>query len=178
MELVPLGWALTGIGGGLPVSADASNTQYYCTVIGSGGSTGIGDLSNQTATIDLKNGDTVKCVFENTGQGATRTQGFWATHLALAKIAWEGGSGLIYIPGVANVAGIGDTLICGRDVDAGHNGGLTTHGRLLEDIAKKSTGAKRSSLDQARMQLCSNCSQQNSTSAFGSVLSGGSAKFA
>ena len=35
----------------------------------------------------VKLGDTVTCVFENTGQGVTRTQGFWATHPQLAQIA-------------------------------------------------------------------------------------------
>ena len=37
---------LTGIGG----STDP-NTPYNCTVTGSGGSTGVGDLNTQTATI-------------------------------------------------------------------------------------------------------------------------------
>ena len=41
-----LGWVLTGIGG----STDP-NTPYNCTVTGSGGSTGVGDLNTQTATI-------------------------------------------------------------------------------------------------------------------------------
>jgi hypothetical protein len=181
-ELVPLGWTLTGIGGGLPVSSDPSNTQYYCTVSGTGGSTGIGDLSTQTAAITLKNGDIVTCVFENTGLGATRTQGFWATHLALAKIAWEGGSGYGHnFPGVANVAGIGDTFICGRDVDAlGMTAGSNQlMGGFWSDVSKTSTGAKRSSLDQARMQLLQQLlAAELNASAFGSVPSGGSGMFA
>ena len=86
-ESTQLGWILTGIGG----STDTT-TPYNCVVTGSGGSTGLGDLDTRTATINLKNGDTVTCTFENTGQGVTRTQGFWATHQRLAKIAWEGGS--------------------------------------------------------------------------------------
>ena len=94
-ELVPLGWVLTGIGG------DPSGI-YNCTVTGSGGSTGVGDLNTQTATISLKLGDTVTCVFENTGQGVTRTQGFWATHPQLAQIAWFGGTAFGHtFPGVA-----------------------------------------------------------------------------
>ena len=56
-ELVPLGWVLTGIGGGLPVDQnDPNNTKYYCTVAGTGGSVGIGDLSTQNADVTLKNG--------------------------------------------------------------------------------------------------------------------------
>jgi len=170
-ELVPLGWVLTGIGG-----SSNSNTPYNCTVTGNGGSTGVGDLNTQTATIDLKNGDTVTCVFENTGQGVTRTQGFWATHSQLANIAWFGGTAFGHtFPGVAATAGIGDNLICGRPID--------TLGKLMgafwSDISKTSTGAKRSALDQARMQILQQLiAAELNASAFGSVPSGGTAKFA
>jgi hypothetical protein len=75
-------------------------------VSGSGGSTGVGDLNTQTATINLRLGDTVTCVFENTGQGVTRTQGFWATHTPLANIAWLGGTAFGHtFPGVAATIG-------------------------------------------------------------------------
>jgi hypothetical protein len=166
-ELVPLGWVLTGIGG----SSDP-NTPYNCTVTGSGGSTGVGDLNTQTATISLKNGDTVTCVFENTGNGATRTQGFWATHTPLANIAWFGGTAFGHtFPGVAGVAGIGDKLICGRPVD--DLGKLM--GGFWSDIAKKSTGAKRTALDQSRMQLLQQLlAAELNASAFGTVPSSGS----
>ncbi len=170
-ELVPLGWVLTGIGG----SSDP-NTPYNCTITGSGGSTGVGDLTTQTATISLKNGDTVTCVFENTGQGVTRTQGFWATHTPLANIAWFGGTAFGHtFPGVAATAGIGDNLICGRPID--------TLGKLMgafwSDISKTSTGTKRSALDQARMQLLQQLiAAELNASAFGSVPIGGSGRFA
>ena len=166
-ELVPLGWVLTGIGG----STDP-NTPYNCTVTGSGGSTGVGDLNTQTATISLKNGDTVTCVFENTGQGVTRTQGFWATHTPLANIAWFGGTAFGHtFPGVAGVSGIGDRLICGRPID--DLGKLM--GGFWSDISKKSTGAKRTSLDQARMQLLQQLiAAELNASAFGTVPSSGS----
>jgi hypothetical protein len=171
MELVPLGWVLTGIGG----SSDP-NTPYDCTVTGSGGSTGVGDLNTQTATINLKNGDIVTCVFENTGQGVTRTQGFWATHTPLANIAWFGGTAFGHaFPGVAGVTGIGDTMLCGRNID--------TLGKLMggfwSNIAKTSTGAPRASLDKARMQLLQQLlAAELNASAFGSVPSGGSGMFA
>jgi hypothetical protein len=59
------------------------------------------------------------CVFENTGQGVTRTQGFWATHTPLANIAWFGGTAFGHtFPGVAAVSGIGDTMLCGRNLGA------------------------------------------------------------
>jgi hypothetical protein len=161
------GWILTGIGG----STDP-NTPYNCTVTGSGGSTGVGDLNTQTATINLKNGDTVTCVFENTGQGVTRTQGFWATHTPLATIAWFGGTAFGHtFPGVAATAGIGDTTICGRNInDLGK-----LMGGFWSSIPKTSTGAKRGSLDQARMQLLQQLlAAELNASAFGSVPSAGS----
>jgi hypothetical protein len=160
-ELVPLGWVLTGIGGSTNV-----NTPYNCTVTGSGGSTGVGDLTTQTATISLKNGDTVTCVFENTGQGVTRTQGFWATHPQLAEIAWFGGTAFGHtFPGVA------DNVLCGRAIDT--LGKVT--GAFWSDISKKSTGVKRSALDQARMQLLQQLiAAELNGSAFGSAPSNGS----
>ena len=179
-ELVPLGWILTGIGG----STDP-NTPYNCTVAGSGGSTGVGDLSTQTATISLKNGDTVTCVFENTGQGVTRTQGFWATHPQLAAIAWNGGTAFGHtFPGVTATTGIGDKLLCGRalTIDVALNAPANNSslmGAFWSDISKKTTGAKRSALDQARMQLLQQLiAAELNASAFGSVPSGGTGMFA
>ena len=171
-EGTQLGWILTGIG---QDPADP-NAPYSCAVTGSGGSTGVGDLNTQTATITLKIGDTVTCTFENTGQGVTRTQGFWATHTPLANIAWFGGTAFGHtFPGVAGTAGIGDRTICGRPID--------TLGKLMggfwSDVSKTSTGAKRSALDQARMQLLQQLlSAELNASAFGSVPSGGSGVFA
>ena len=176
---MPLGWVLTGIGG----STDP-NTPYNCTVTGSGGSTGVGDLNTQTATISLKLGDTVTCVFENTGQGVTRTQGFWATHPQLAQIAWFGGTGFGHdFPGVANTAGIGDRLLCGRAIEgpgANPPGDISKlMGGFWSDVSKKSTGAKRTALDQSRMQLLQQLlAAELNASAFGSVPSGGSGQFA
>jgi hypothetical protein len=167
-ETMQLGWVLTGIGG----STDPL-TPYSCTVTGSGGSSGLGDLNTQTASISLKNGDTVTCMFENTGQGVTRTQGFWATHSPLANAAWFGGTSFGHtFPGVA---GIDDTLICLRPID--------TVGKLMgafwADVSKTSTGAKRSALDQARMQLLQQLiAAELNASAFGSVPAGGSGMFA
>jgi hypothetical protein len=171
MELVPSGWVLTGIGGSTDI-----NTPYNCTVSGTGGSTGIGDLNSQTVTISLKLGDTVTCVFENTGQNTTRTQGFWATHPQLAVLAWFGGTGYGHtFPGVASVTGIGDTLLCGRPIDTL----AKLMGGFWSGVSKTSTGDKRSQLDQARMQLLQQLlAAELNASAFGSLPSGGSGQFA
>ena len=165
-ESTQLGWILTGIGGSIDPS-----TPYSCVVTGSGGSTGLGDLNTQTATISLKNGDTVTCTFENTGQGVTRTQGFWATHPQLAEIAWFGGTAFGHtFPGVANTAGIGDTMLCGRSLGINE-----VMGGFWSDVSKTSTGKKRNALDQARMQLLQQMlAAELNASAFGSVPSSGS----
>ena len=166
-ELVTSGWVLTGIGG-----STNPNTPTACTVTGGSGSSGSGSLATQTATITLKIGDTVTCVFENTGQGTTRTQGFWSTHSPLANIAWFGGTAFGHtFPGVAAVPSIGDQLICGRDLDT--LGKVTAS--FWSNIAKKSTGAKRSPLDQARMTLLQQLiAAELNASAFGSSPSSGS----
>jgi hypothetical protein len=168
-ELTQLGWILTGIGGD-------PNAAFNCTVSGGGGSTGVGDLNTQTATITLQLGDTVTCVFENTSQGVTRTQGFWATHTPLANIAWFGGTAFGHtFPGVAGVAGIGDTLLCGRQIVTLAD----LMGGFWSGISKTSKGVKRSSLDQLRMQLLQQLlAAELNASAFGSVPSGGSGQFA
>jgi hypothetical protein len=168
-ELVPLGWVLTGIGG----STDP-NTPFACTVTGSNGSTGVGDLNTQTVAISLKSGDTVRCVFENTGQGVTRTQGFWATHPQLAQIAWFGGTAFGHtFPGVIGVSGIANRTLCTpvtKDIDT--LGKLT--GGFWSDVSKTTTGAKRSATDQARMQLLQQLlAAELNASAFGSVPSSG-----
>lgn len=146
-EGMQLSWLLTGIGGGTPAG---DGDTFSCVTTGSGGSTGTGKLSTAKVDISIFNGDTVTCTFENTGSGATRTQGFWATHSQLANIAWFGGSAFTHtFPGVGGVSGIGDTTLCGRPID--------TLGKLMggfwSDISKTTTNKKRSPLDQARMQL-------------------------
>src|SRR4029079_19324625 len=123
--------------------------------------------------------DTVTCVFENTANGVTRTQGFWATHPQLAEIAWFGGSGYGHtFPGAGATAGIMDRTLCTpvkKNID--------TTGKLMggfwSSISKKSGGGARSALDQARMQLLQQLlSAELNASAFGSVPSGGTGQFA
>jgi hypothetical protein len=173
-ELVPLGWVLTGIG----QDPSDPNHPYDCSVTGSGGSTGVGDLTTQTATISLKNGDTVTCVFENTGVGATRTQGFWATHPQLAQIAWFGGTGFGHTFGGVG-SSIGNTSIdgaapCPRLIDTL----AKLMGGFWSDVSKTSTGGKRSALDQARMQLVQQLlAAELNVSAFGSVPASGLSVF-
>ena len=167
---IPDGWTLTGIGD------PANGNNCVLTVTGSGTSTGTGDLSTQTATIHLGIGDTIRCTFENTGSLVTRTQGFWATHTLLAEAAWFGGeAGGHKFSGVASVAGIGDTSLCGREIDSL----AKLMGGFWADIPKKCGGGKRTQLDQARMRLLQQLlAAELNAAAFGSVPSGGIGKFA
>jgi hypothetical protein len=172
-ESTQLSWILTGIGG----STDP-NTPYACIVTGSGGSSGTGNLATQTASISLKNGDTVTCVFENTGNGATRTQGFWATHPQLAAIAWNGGSAFGHtFPGVAAI--LGDTTLCGRTLTINVSVGAPANnsslmGGFWSSVSTKIPSGKRTALDQARMQLLQQLlAAELNASAFGSLPSGG-----
>jgi hypothetical protein len=175
-ETTQLGWMLTGIGG----SSDPS-TPYACVTTGAGGSTGSGSLDTQTATVTLKIGDTVTCSFENTGNGATRTQGFWATHPQLAQIAWDGGSRFGHtFPGVGATPGIMDRLICAKTVTAVMSPASNqVMGGFWSGISSMTTNKKRSSLGQNRMQLLQQLlAAELNASAFGSVPAGGTAAFA
>jgi hypothetical protein len=162
-EQMQLGWTLTGIGG----SADPLHP-YDCVITGSGGSTGSGiydnlltPLDTRTVSIAIKNGDTVTCTFENTGNGATRTQGFWATHPQLAAIAWNGGTEFGHtFPGVGATPGIGDRMLCGDTltINASKNplapaNNSELMGGFWSSISTLTTGVKRGSLSQSKMQL-------------------------
>ena len=173
-EGTQLSWLLTGIGG----SSDP-NTPYNCTTAGANGSSGTGILNTRTASISLKNGDTVTCVFENTGNGATRTQGFWATHPQLAELAWNGGTAFGHtFPGVATV--LGDKALCGNVLTINAQPGAAAAnselmGGFWADISKLTTGKKRTALGQAKMQLLQQLlAAELNASAFGSSPSSGS----
>ncbi len=109
------------------------------------------DQSTGIATISvLAAGDTVTITYDNTAALTTRTQGFWATHMLLSDAVWFGGTvgGHTY-PGLsASDQTIGSHLISDQ-------GKLM--GAFWSNIAQTSTGkgkdAKRTQLDQARMQL-------------------------
>jgi hypothetical protein len=183
-ESTQLGWTLTGVGG-----STVPGEAYKC-VSTSTGSSGVAELGGDglptgKVTIVIKNGDTVTCTYENTGNGATRTQGFWATHSQLANLAWFGGSGYGHtFPGVVNTPGIGDTLICGKNIatvlpEVDPAGLAKLMGGFWSDISKTSSGVKRTAIEQSRMQLLQQLlAAELNASAFGSVPSGGSGMFA
>src|SRR5215469_17211955 len=138
----PAGWTLT---------------DFTCTGY-TGGGTGAGPLnSNGVPTswnFNANFGDNVVCTFVNNNAQATRTQGFWATHTALANEVW-GGNGTTPPPGVTPVIGSPDDSLCGVQITA-----LTTPpgenvlmGGFWANVANTSTKTKRSAIDHARMVL-------------------------
>jgi hypothetical protein len=154
--------AVTGIGGNYSVTESvlAPNfvfTDVGCvvTVTGVAGTTVGSTPATKTGTItNLTAGTTVTCTFINSGALTTRTQGFWATHLSLVQLVWSGDGGTIdtFVHDGMTAA---EMTIC----PAGSPylvGPLTVEqvmGGFWSNIAKTSTGVKRSDIDRARMQL-------------------------
>lgn len=130
------GWTLTALG----VPGD---TTKVCDSTNSTGSNGT--VSGSTVTITLQPGETVTCTFENTrnsttgAQAATRTQGYWATHLTFTTAKYAGLS-----PAEQDLCGDGGAKL--GDVNKFMGG-------FWANIANKTVGGKRTDLDKARMQL-------------------------
>jgi hypothetical protein len=164
---IPANWTLTGVG------QPGSSTCELLSTTGAGTSTGSGDVPTATATITLAIGDTIRCTFENTREGVTRTQGFWATHPLLADAAWFGGdAGGHHFLGVA--VALGDASLCGRPI--------TTLAQLMSgfwsDIPRDCNGIRRSKLDQAKMRLLQQLlAAELNYAAFGTVPDGGVSMF-
>lgn len=124
---IPAGWVLTGI--------SVNGTAAYTA-----------NVNTLTASITLAAGDVVTVTFEDTAPLTTRTQGFWATHLTLSDAVWFG----------STAGGHKFTGLSVADQTFG-NHVIDSDAKLMAafwaNVAKTSTGAKRSALDQARMQL-------------------------
>ena len=126
-------------------------TDITCTA-GSGGADTNGDGIPNSWTFDLTKGTNVTCTFTNSAVLTTRTQGFWATHTGLANAVWNGTVGAPV--GSTPVIGGPDEFLCGRDITAiAAPEQNILMGGFWSNIAKTTTGDKRSSIDQARMQL-------------------------
>ncbi len=143
--------------GGSTISEDAPPAGYTLTDVSctgyTGGGTGAGPLdSNGIPTswnFIAAYGDNVVCSYVNEAVLTTRTQGFWATHTTLANNVWSGTSGL---PGATALGA--DAYLCGVQITALSDPAQNVlMGGFWANIAKTSTGAKRSSIDQARMQM-------------------------
>ena len=132
----PAGWTLTDI------TCDA----------GSAGPDTNADGIPNSWNFTLALGDHVTCTFTDSAALTTRTQGFWATHTALANAVWNGEPGAPV--GSTPVVGSPDEFLCGRQITAiALPGDNILMGGFWSNIARTSDRTKRSALDQARMQL-------------------------
>ena len=116
--------------GGVSCVVTGTQTPYASTSIVTNG-----------ITVNLTPGTDVTCTFVNIKQSPTRSQGFWQTHTA-------------YTSSIFASAPINSSMPIGTTT---HKGFITTTGQLFGgfygSIPKTTTGAKRSDVDKARMQL-------------------------
>ncbi|MFL5721534.1 MAG: hypothetical protein ACJ778_13765, partial [Chloroflexota bacterium] len=157
-----------GVGGDYSVTESAlapgfAFTDAACevTVAGvAGTTTGSTPATRSVSITNLTAGTTVTCTFVNSGIGTTRTQGFWSTHLSLVQLVWNPAGGTI---GTITHNGMTDAerTICDLApigvydpaVDVGPLTVAQVMGGFWSNVSKTTTGAKRSSLDHARMLL-------------------------
>ncbi|HLW54852.1 MAG TPA: hypothetical protein VKW06_18600 [Candidatus Angelobacter sp.] len=142
-----------------PIPAGWTLTDFTCTG-NTGGGAGAGPLDSNGVPTNwnfIANfGDNVVCTFVDNNAQATRTQGFWATHTALANEVW-GGNGTTFPSSSSGspVTGSPDASLCGVTITA-----FTTPleenvlmGGFWANISHTSAGKKRLAIDQARMQM-------------------------
>lgn len=117
-------------------------TDVSCTAGTPGALNGIGIPTNWTFA--LASGATVTCTYVNETTLTTRTQGFWATHTALANSVWSTVSAT-------------DASLCSTPITAipgaGTNQLMGGFWAGISQTTFTTTGKKRSNLDQARMQM-------------------------
>jgi uncharacterized protein YndB with AHSA1/START domain len=145
-----------------------TQTDVTCTGY-TGGGTGAGPLDSNGVpsnwNFTAAYGDAVVCTFVNNDAKATRTQGFWSTHTQLSNNIWDGTNplyGTVLPAGATPVIGSGDEVF-GPGAGCSQAFTITAIPTPAENILmggfwanisqKSSKGGKRSSIDQARMQL-------------------------
>ncbi len=105
---------------------------------------GVNGTTPTSAAFDIPAGTNRVCNFENTKNGATRTQGFWATHTAFANDVWT------------NDVPTSEKTLCGTKgvIDATAAAGQNElMGGFWSNVAKTSIGSGRSNLEKARIVL-------------------------
>ncbi|MFM2105181.1 MAG: hypothetical protein RL338_213 [Chloroflexota bacterium] len=131
LERAPGTYVVSEDTNGTGTDITAYTTAYSCT----NGSSG----SGTSVSVTLAYGDAVTCTFTNTRiPPTTRTQGFWQTHPTLAAAAWGASQSIGGCRTVATSASAGQDQLMGG---------------FWASISYKSTGQRRSPIDQARMTL-------------------------
>ncbi len=149
---LPTGWTLT----------DSSCTGASGTTTGSNPEAGSG--ADFTWSFTANYGDNVVCNYTNSVVIlTTRTQGFWATHTGLSNAVWNGGTlppgfpagGSVINPADPSPVGSPDAYLCGVQITAvPQTEENVLLGGFWANIAQMSgKGGKRTSIDQARMQM-------------------------
>jgi len=148
-----------------PLPAGWVLTDSACTGVTANGANQVpGGSAFYTFGFTANYGDAVVCTYTDSVQVlTTRTQGFWATHTALSDNVWNGTgplpagfpvSGSVINPLDASPVGSPDAYLCGVLVTAlPQNEENVLMGGFWSNISKTSSGKKRSSIDQARMQM-------------------------
>lgn len=120
------------------VSEEASTgtylSDYRISVSCDNGDTG----SGASLTVTLDPGEIVTCTITNEKRMSTRSQGFWSTHPTLAALAWGTSQP------IAGCRTVATSTTAGED---------DLMGGFWASVSTRSTGQKRSPIDQARMTL-------------------------
>jgi len=103
------------------------------------------NTSTRNVTINLKPGEDVTCTFVNEKQSPTRTLGFWQTHTAYTSSIFS-----TYFSGGMQIGSAPHKGVITNILSAGQS---QLFGAFYAPIAKTTTGAKRTPLEQARIQL-------------------------
>jgi hypothetical protein len=110
------------------------------------------ELGPTSSAFTAAAGTNTTCGFENTKSGATRTQGFWATHTGFSDLLWASVPANLRNISTWNVTTCANAL--NRPITANTAAGTNQlMGSFWANVAKTSTNGKRADLDQARMQL-------------------------
>jgi hypothetical protein len=161
----PINTGASSVSEHTPLPAGWVLTDSACTGTTATGSNQVpGGSAFYTQSFTANYGDAIVCTYTDSVQIlTTRTQGFWATHTALSDNVWNGTgplptgfpvNGSVINPIDSSPVGSPDAYLCGILITAlpqVEENWLM--GGFWSNISKKSDGKKRTSLDQARMQM-------------------------
>ena len=161
----PINTGASSVSEHTPLPAGWVLTDSACTGTTATGSNLVpGGSAFYTQSFTANYGDAIVCTYTDSVQIlTTRTQGFWATHTALADNVWNGTgplptgfpvNGPVINPIDSTIVGSPDAYLCGVLITAlpeVEENWLM--GGFWSNVSKKSDGKKRTALDQARMQM-------------------------
>jgi hypothetical protein len=141
---IPASWSLVGL---------------KCAVAGTNFDNVTPETGPTSSLFTVIAGTNFICNFEDTKTGATRTQGFWATHPQFAKACWEGTGGCGPVPDSEKDVNLWGAVNCNTTAiitatnTVGANQLMGGFWASISNVSTLKKGKTRSSIDQARMQL-------------------------